>query len=97
MKKFMALLFVLVMFSFLMVSGCTDQSDSKVENETASGQSGSEVDNETASEDSAEDILAQEGAALTDEEISSLDDDLAELESMLESVDNESNITVEDI
>jgi hypothetical protein len=72
------------MFSSLMVSGCTDQSDS-------------EVVNETVSEDVAEDILAQEGAALTDEEISSLEDDLAELESMLEGVDNESNITVEDI
>ena len=84
MKKFMALLLVLIMFSSLMVSGCTNQNDL-------------EVDNETASEDSAEDILAQEGAALTDEEISSLDDDIAELESMLEGVDNESDITVEDI
>ncbi|WP_462272107.1 hypothetical protein [Methanohalophilus sp.] len=84
MKKFMALLLVLVMFSSLMVSGCTDQGDS-------------EVENETASEDDAEDILAQEDAALTDEEISSLEDDLAELESMLEGVDNDSNITVEDI
>jgi len=84
MKWFMSLLIVLIMFSSLMVSGCTNQDDS-------------EVDNESASEDSAEDILAQEGAALTDEEISSLDDDLAELESMLEGVDNDSNITVEDI
>ncbi|KXS46411.1 MULTISPECIES: hypothetical protein [Methanohalophilus] len=84
MKRFISLLLALIMFSSLMVSGCTDQSDS-------------EVENETASEDTAEDILAQEGAAITDEEISSLDDDLAELESMLKGVDNESNITVEDI
>jgi outer membrane murein-binding lipoprotein Lpp len=84
MKRFISLLLALIMFSSLMVSGCTNQDDS-------------EVDNESASEDSAEDILAQEGAALTDEEISSLDDDLAELESMLEGVDNDSNITVEDI
>lgn len=84
MKRFISLLLALIMFSSLMVSGCTDQSDS-------------EVENETTSEDTAEDMLAQEGAALTDEEISSLDDDLAELESMLEGVDNESDITVEDI
>ena len=84
MKKFMSLLLVLIMFSSLMVSGCTNPDES-------------EVANETVSEDSAEDILAQEGAALTDEEISSLDDDIAELESMLEGVDNESDITVEDI
>ncbi|APH38116.1 hypothetical protein [Methanohalophilus halophilus] len=84
MKRLMALLLVLIMFSSLMVSGCTDQSDS-------------EVENETASEDAAQDLLAQEGAALTDEEISSLDADLAELESMLEGFDNESNITVEEL
>lgn len=84
MKRTISFLLVLLMFSSMMVSGCTGQNDS-------------EVENETASEDVAEDLLSKEGAELTDEEISSLGDDLAELESMLEGVDNESDITVEDI
>ncbi|ADE36098.1 hypothetical protein [Methanohalophilus mahii] len=84
MKRAISFMIVLLMFSSLMVSGCTDQGDS-------------EMENETVSKDVAEDIFSKEGAALTGEEISSLEDDLAELESMLEGVDNESDITVEDI
>jgi len=76
----------------LMVSGCIDQNDAQTVNENDAVQ-------ETIDEniDVADELLVEEGAGLTDSEVSDLEDDLAELEAMLDDMNMDENFVIEDV
>ncbi|MEA1984919.1 MAG: hypothetical protein U9N13_04635, partial [Euryarchaeota archaeon] len=76
----------------LMVSGCVNQDDAQAVDE---GDTGQEMINEGT--DVADELLAEEGAGLTDSEVSDLEDDLAELEAMLDDMNMDENFTFEDV
>ena len=47
--------------------------------------------------DVADELLVEEGAGLTDSEVSDLEDDLAELEAMLDDMNMDENFVIEDV
>ncbi|MBP2030520.1 hypothetical protein J2755_001454 [Methanohalophilus levihalophilus] len=74
----------------IFVSGCIGG------DEGTTGESTEDVSSESSASDYADEVLAEEGVALTDEEVDSLEQDLAELEAMLEDLENGTDVTVED-
>ncbi|MHC1576680.1 MAG: hypothetical protein ACXQTE_04935 [Methanosarcinaceae archaeon] len=76
----------------LMVSGCIGQNDAQTVNENDAVQ---EIIDENI--DVADELLVEEGAGLTDSEVSDLEDDLAELEAMLDDMNMDENFVIEDV
>ena len=83
---------VVLLLVGLIVSGCVSQDDAQAVDE---GDTGQEMINEET--DVADGMLAEEGAGLTDSEVSDLEDDLAELEAMLDDMNMDENFTIEDV
>lgn len=82
-------IFLVFIICAVFITGC-------VGNDEAATESPAESSSEASSYDYADEVLAEEGAALTDEELDSLEEDLAELEAMLEDLENGTDLTVED-
>ncbi len=89
MKQIRYILLGLLICGFF-VSGCIGNDDSAIE-------TSEEPSSENSASDYADEILVEEGVGLTDEEIDSLEQDLAELEAMLEDLENGTDLTVEDV
>ena len=72
----------------VLIAGCVGNDDATESAADSSADSAS---------DYADEVLAEEGAALTDAEVDSLEQDLADLEAMLEDLENGTDLTVEDL